>query len=138
MNIHSKDDRFSTDIHPLARDGFRLYDKGEYYEAHEPLEHAWMETSSPERDLYQGILQIGLAYFQISRGNYRGALKMFSRGHRNLSPLPELYLGINIRKFQENARHVENKMRELGDGQLEDIPKELFLPLPLADQENIL
>lgn len=79
--------------HPKAREGIRLFNQGEFYLAHEHLEEAWMETGSPERDLYQGILQIGLAYYQISRGNYRGALKMFRRGQRNLAPLGDALLG---------------------------------------------
>jgi predicted metal-dependent hydrolase len=115
-----------------------LYEQGEYYLAHEPLELAWMETESPERKLYQGILQIGLAYFQIRRGNYRGALKMFKRGNRNLTPLPDSYLGINIRKLQEDARCVESRLRELGSEQIANLTPELFKPLPYTGQENRL
>jgi predicted metal-dependent hydrolase len=73
-----------------------------------------MLTNSPERDLYQGLLQIGLAYYQINRGNYRGALKMFQRGHRNLDPLGHCLLGIDLVQLREDAQRVENALRQLG------------------------
>lgn len=105
-------------LHPKALEGIEYFNQGEFYEAHEPLEEAWMKTPSPERDLYQGILQIGLAYFQISRGNYRGALKMFKRGHRNLDPLGGELLGIDIAHIRADASAVEETLRELGPDQI--------------------
>jgi len=117
-------------LHPKARTGIKLFNQGEYYEAHEPLEAAWMETESPERDLYQGILQIGLAYYQISRGNYRGALKMFRRGQRNLEPLGESKMGIDLTRLKGDARNVEQELRRIGPDQIEQLEPTLFKPVP--------
>jgi predicted metal-dependent hydrolase len=122
---------WKTDLlHPKAREGVELFDHREYYEAHEPLEAAWMVTDSPERDLYQGILQIGLAYYQITRGNYRGSLKMFKRGQRNLAPLGEALLGIDISQLQEDARLVETTLRQLGPDNINRLDQTLFKPVP--------
>ena len=120
-------------LHPKAKEGIALYNQGAFYEAHEPLEEAWMKTPSPERDLYQGILQIGLAYFQITRGNYRGALKMFHRGFRNLSPLGDTLLGIDLVQLQADARIVETALREHGPDNIQDFDQALFQPVPKAD-----
>lgn len=128
----------SEQIHPQAKIGIDLFNRGEYYKAHEPLELAWMETSEPERVLYQGILQIGLAYFQIRRGNYRGALKMFKRGQKHLNSLEDSFLGVDIRKLQEEAQQVESKTRELGEDLLSELRGDLFKSVPMIDQENRL
>ncbi len=117
-------------LHPKAREGVELFNQREYYQAHEPLEAAWMVTDSPERDLYQGILQIGLAYYQITRGNYRGSLKMFKRGKRNLAPLGETLLGINISQLLEDARLVETTLRRLGPDKVIHLDQALFKPVP--------
>ena len=117
-------------IHPKAEEGIELFNKGEYYEAHEPLEAAWMKTESPERDLYQGILQIGLAYYQITRGNYRGALKMFRRGFRNLNSLGDNLLGIDIAQLQEDARIVNTALRRLGPDDINQLDWDLIRPIP--------
>lgn len=117
-------------LHPQAREGVALFNQGDFYQAHEPLEAAWMDTESPERDLYQGILQIGLAYYQISRDNYRGALKMFKRGQRNLSPLGKTLLGIDITRLLADARIVETALRELGPKKVLQLDRELIKPIP--------
>jgi predicted metal-dependent hydrolase len=116
-------------LHPKAREGIELFNQGKFYEAHEPLEQAWMETDSPERDLCQGILQIGLAYYQISRGNYRGALKMFRRGHRNLASLGDVLLGIDLKRLQKDAQVVETALRQLGPNNTEQLDRELIKPV---------
>lgn len=93
-----------------------------------------METSSPERNLYQGILQIGLAYYQISRGNFRGALKMFKRGRQKLELLGGSMLGVNISQLLEDARLVELDLRAKGQTRMGEIKTDQFKPLPLDDQ----
>ena len=120
-------------IHPQAQIGIDQFNRGEYYEAHESFELAWMETSAPERLLYQGILQIGLAYYQISRGNFRGAMKMFKRAQKHLDSLGGSFLGVNIRKLQENALLVETEIRELGEKRIIDMARHIFHPVPMID-----
>ena len=132
MNSPSKADP----LHPKAREGIRLFNQREFYEAHEPLEEAWMLTSSPERDLYQGILQIGLAYYQISRGNTRGALKMFKRGDRNLAPLGDHLLGIDISQLRADAGAVENLLRKSSRGEADPQLADLIKPIPLYQDRN--
>jgi len=120
-------------LHPEARKGIKLFNEGEFYAAHDPLELAWMDTQSPERDLYQGILQIGLAYFQISRGNYRGALKMFIRGQRNLEPLGKTLLGVDITKLRADTKIVEETIRHLGPSHLHELEKGLIKTVPQSE-----
>src|SRR5690606_6456807 len=52
-----------------ARRAIELFNAGEYYQQHDLLEALWMETEGPIRDLYRAILQVGIAYYQITRGN---------------------------------------------------------------------
>jgi predicted metal-dependent hydrolase len=111
-----------------------LFNQGEFHAAHELLEKAWMEVPSPERDLYQGLLQIGLAYYQISRNNYRGALKMFRRGYRNMDPLGSQMLGIDLDRLRQDARKVEEELRRLGPKRMAELGQDLFKPIPEINQ----
>lgn len=133
MNTPSKTDPLPASIHPRARRGIELFNKGEYFEAHEEFEGAWLETQSPERDLYQGILQIGLAYYHISRGNYRGALKMFRRGQLKLENLGVSVMGINISQLIEDASVVESNLRDLGDRHTKKLNRDLIKSVPLIE-----
>ena len=67
---------------PPARvlEGIRLFNDGEYYECHEVIEHEWHAETRPIRRLYQGILQIGVGFLHIKRGNHTGALLLLNDG----------------------------------------------------------
>ncbi|WP_343415562.1 DUF309 domain-containing protein [Candidatus Amarolinea dominans] len=53
--------------------GFEAFNAGHYWEQHELLEGAWREEARPVRELYQGILQVGVALHQIEQGKWAGA-----------------------------------------------------------------
>ena len=49
------------------------YARGEYFEAHEILEPAWMGAEDvPERELLQGLIKVAAAYVHDVRGNSAG------------------------------------------------------------------
>jgi predicted metal-dependent hydrolase len=50
--------------------GLAALDRGDYFEAHELLEPAWMGTSDlAERALYQGLIKLAAGYVHAVRGN---------------------------------------------------------------------
>ena len=53
--------------------GLRAYERGDYFEAHEDLEPAWMGTDDlAERNLLQGLIKLAAAYVHDVRGNPPG------------------------------------------------------------------
>lgn len=83
-------------MHPAAQQGILLIEKGAYFEAHEALETAWLETPPPGRELYQGILQAAVTYLHLQRGNREGALKVYRRALGHLRPWMPRCQGINL------------------------------------------
>ena len=54
-------------------EGLAAYDRGDFFEAHELLEPAWMGTDDlAERDLLQGLIKLAAAYVHAVRRNPRG------------------------------------------------------------------
>jgi uncharacterized protein len=52
------------------------YRHGEFFEAHEILEPAWMGAEDlAERELLQGLIKVAAAYVHACRGNPRGVEK---------------------------------------------------------------
>ena len=50
--------------------GLAAYERGDFFEAHELLEPAWMGTSDlAERALYQGLIKLAAGYVHAVRGN---------------------------------------------------------------------
>ena len=56
--------------------GLRAYADGDFFEAHELMEPAWMGTSDPaERALIQGLIKVAAADVHAVRGNPRGVVR---------------------------------------------------------------
>ena len=101
-------------LHPDAVKGIEAYNKGDYFLAHEELETAWRDERGPVRDVYRGILQVGLAYYHIQRGNYNGAVKMFRRCKPWLAPFPDNYRGIYVNQLRLDMQKAETELLLLG------------------------
>ena len=71
---------------PALRQGIEEFNRGEFFEQHETLEAAWIEEADPVRYLYQGILQVGVGFYHLSRGNIYGARRLWTRGLSLLQP----------------------------------------------------
>jgi hypothetical protein len=53
--------------------GLAAYERGDFFEAHEELEPAWMGTDDPAvRALLQGLIKVAAAYVHDVRGNPPG------------------------------------------------------------------
>jgi hypothetical protein len=62
--------------------GLAAYRRGDFFEAHELLEPAWMGTADPtERALHQGLIKLAAGYVHALRGNPEGMTKNL-RGSR--------------------------------------------------------
>lgn len=109
--------------------GLEQFNRGEYFEAHDSLELAWMEDPSPGRDLYRAVLQVAVAYFQITRGNYNGAAKMFLRMRKWLGPLPGTCRGINIELLRQDVDIAHTELLELGAQGIERFDLDLLHPV---------
>lgn len=118
----------------LAVKGLQEFNRGEYFEAHEFLEDAWNADETPAKELYRAILQVAVAYLQIERQNYRGAVKMFLRMRQWLRPIPGQCRGVNVDQLRQDAARVERKVMELGPQGIGDFDHSLFRPV-IFDQD---
>lgn len=112
-----------------ALHGLELFNRGEYFEAHEALEAAWNEDDTPGRELYRAIIQVAVAYLQIERGNYNGALKMFLRLRQWIDPLPEVCRGVEVAKLRADARRVYEELLTLDRSRIAEFNRSLFQPV---------
>lgn len=119
----------------LAQEGIRLFNQRDYWEAHEVLEHAWVEAQGhPIGEVYRAILQVGVAYYQIQRGNYKGALKMFLRSVQWLDPLPDVCQGIHVAQFKQDAAAARAALEALGEGKITQFDQDkYFKTVPMLD-----
>ena len=110
----STNDLCNAPLHPRAIDGLRLFNMGEYFEAHEALEDAWNAEPGKVRELYRGILQIAVVYLHITRRNYNGAVKVYLRSQRWVRDWPDICRGIHVEELRRNAETAITEVRRLG------------------------
>jgi len=120
------------ELSALAVKGIALFNAQSYFEAHEELELAWGEDQGPGRELYRGMLQVAVAYLQITRGNYRGALKMFLRLRQWLDPMPATCRGVDVAQLRQDALAARAALEALGPDHLADFDRQLLQPVKLT------
>jgi predicted metal-dependent hydrolase len=113
----------------LAIEGAREFNRGEFYRQHDLFEAQWVKTTGPVRDLYRAILQVGVAYYQIERGNYRGALKMLQRSVQWLTLLPDRCQGIDVEQLRRDSYAVRAELQRLGPERLGELDRRLLKKL---------
>lgn len=121
---------------PRALEGVQRFNQGEYYKQHDLFEAQWVEETGPVRDLYRAILQVGVAYYQITRGNYRGALKMLQKSVQWLVLLPEVCQGVDVRQLREDSFRVRAELERLGPSRLHEFDRSLLRPVRLIDERQ--
>lgn len=117
-----------------ALKGIEEFNAGHYFEQHEHFELAWMAEARPIRDLYQGILQIGLAFLQIEQENWAGALKMFRRGLPRLRDLPPICQGVDLAALRVVAGAIHQEVTALGPKGLAEFNRERFPKIQLVER----
>jgi predicted metal-dependent hydrolase len=113
----------------LALQGLALFNRGQYFEAHELLEEAWKEDRTSGRELYRSILQLAVAYLQIERGNYNGALKMFLRMRQWIDPLPGSCRGVDVAGLRIDSEAVYEHLKSLGGERIAEFDRSRFQPV---------
>ena len=58
--------------------GILLFNRGDFFEAHEVWESLWMETHGPEKPFVQGLIQAAVGLCHFCNGNIRGAVKLYN------------------------------------------------------------
>ncbi len=118
---------------PEAREAIAAFNAGEFYKQHDRLEALWRREPGPVRDLYRGILQVGVAYYQITRGNRQGALKMLLRSVQWLADLPDVCQGVDVKQLRTDANRVREALEHIDNADIARFDRGLLRPVNLMD-----
>jgi len=116
-------------LHPKAIAGLHLFNAGKYFEAHEELEAAWKDEKGKVRELYQGILQAGVTYLHITRGNYPGAVKVYGRSMKWLRQFPETCRGVEVERLRNDLTLAIEEIKRLGETRINEFNRDLLKPV---------
>jgi predicted metal-dependent hydrolase len=83
----------------LFRRGIELFNRGEFFDAHEVWEDLWRECPPAERRFYQALIQAAVAALHWSRGNAAGARRLYHSGRKYMDPFRPAYRGLAVDEF---------------------------------------
>jgi predicted metal-dependent hydrolase len=105
--LETLESRTATDFHPCYAGYFECFNAGDYYEAHDVLEHLWLDCRDADRSFYQGLIQIAGAFVHLKKQHARPwhptdgqrlgpAVRLFCLGERRLAEFGPRHLGLDV------------------------------------------
>ncbi len=67
-----------------AHHGWKLFNDGKYFEAHESWEEVWRALGGPPRDYYHSLIHLAVAAAHARKGNAYGAQNQVRKAHARL------------------------------------------------------
>ena len=105
---------------PALLEGVAQFNRADFFEQHETLELLWRAERRRVRYLYQGILQIGVAFHHMRRLNHHGTVYMLTRGAAYLAPFAPRCQSIDVQALLDDAETALRAVERLGPDRLED------------------
>jgi len=86
---------------------FTCFNAGQYYEAHDVLEHLWLQCRDENALFYKGLIQIAGAFVHLQKHylhplhpkhgrRLRPAVRLFHLGAQNLAPYAPRHLHLDV------------------------------------------
>ena len=76
--------------------GLELIRGRRYFEAHEELELAWRAAAPEERDFFQGLVHVAVAWYQAGRGRPVATASQLEKAGRRLAPYTPHHRGVDV------------------------------------------
>ena len=103
VNLKSFEDNFLNALN--------LFNNQKWYEAHDAFEDIWNNIDGDERQIIQGILQVSVSQFHLSRGNINGATILLGEGLGRIKNRTNINLGIDLQTFCKCLEELLKKLQ---------------------------
>lgn len=87
-----------------------------------------MEAPEPERNFYQGILQVAVAFYHLSNHNWQGTVILLGEGRRRLQSYQPTHAGLDLDAFVNHVTHTLMQLQEAGADQVEVMAQQVHPP----------
>lgn len=93
-----------TNLSSAWADGVRLFNAGEYWEAHEALEPPWLAAEGLDRRFFAGVILLAAALHKAHpMANARGGRRNYAKALAHLALLPDEYRGVSVRRLEADV-----------------------------------
>ena len=103
-------------------DALKLFNDKKWYEAHDALEEIWNTLDGDERQVVQGILQVSVSQYHLSRDNLNGATILLGEGLGRIKTRKDINLGIDLNSFCISLECLLRKLQQKEKINETDVP----------------
>ena len=83
-----------------------------YFEAHEDLEEAWRLAPADERDFFQGLVHVAVAWYQAGRGRPVATGSQLEKAARRLAPFAPAHRGVDVEEVLAQVAAAQARVAE--------------------------
>ena len=87
-----------------------------YFEAHEELEEAWRAAPAEERDFFQGLVHVAVAWYQAGRDRPVASGRQLEKAARRLAAFAPSHRGVDVAAV---LAQVEAARKRVAEGSLD-------------------
>jgi uncharacterized protein len=96
-----------ADAYKLGLDHIRA---GRYFEAHEELELVWRAAAPEERDFYQGLVHVAVAWYQAGRGKRVATQRQLDKALRRLERYEPDHRGVDVARLRAQLAELRETL----------------------------
>ena len=122
-DLEGDDANFSGDVadHPFYRAYFRCWNDRRYYEAHDVLEHLWLNTDTADDNFFKGLIQAAGAFVHLQKNfehpthakhsrRLRPAVRLFELAEKNLAVFGPKHHALDVDGVVDLLRSTRDKI----------------------------
>ena len=116
------DDITSKDFHNSLDEALDLFNNQKWYEAHDAFEEIWNGLNGDERQIIQGVLQVSVSQFHLSKGNLNSAMILLGEGLGRIKSRVSVDLGLDLFSFCKSLEVLLEKLHSKVPLSNDDVP----------------
>ena len=112
-------------LDPCYEGYFTCFNSQRYYEAHDVLEHLWLQTTGPNYAFYKGLIQFAGAFVHLQKqfqrpahpkdgARARPAVRLLQLAARNLESYRPLHLRLDVERVWSMSTGLAHQITESG------------------------
>lgn len=106
----------------LFQEGIELFNRSEFFAAHELWEEIWRSTTPEPKDLFQGLIQVAAALHQfLDLRRTLGPRRTLAKARRRLEPYTPVSQGLDVEELLDSVRRWQDWL-ETPKGERPEVP----------------
>src|SRR5436305_11219897 len=90
--------------------GLELIRLRSFFEAHEELELVWRAAPVEERDFYQGLVHVAVAWYQAGRGKRVATERQLEKAIRRLEAYEPAHRGVDVAALRAQLKDLRETL----------------------------